>query len=748
MRKTVDMGEKNVGMNLMNKSASGFESELRLSPGPVIVALALLGLVLVSIGQFQSDSSIRMTVLRFALLFYGASAISWLLGSWRPWAGRWVTIVASIILIVLGDTWVGLSGFLTLLVIPTVLAVAMIGIPGAIVTVVGETVLLSLLPRLISARVEPVTVAIALVATWGMLGIMIAVYRPIHHVAQWSWEYYYRARDVLEEARDRKAELEQALEDLTHANRQLALANERITALRLVAEEAQKAKTRFVARVSHEFRTPLNMIIGLVDLMVESPEMYDVTLSPRMRGDLKVVHRNSEHLSNMINDVLDLTRIEADRLVLHKERVDIEKVINSAAEAVSPLLQSKQLALSISVPEDLPKVYCDRTRIEQVILNLMSNAARYTEEGKVAVAVARQGQHILASVTDTGPGIPLEDVERIFEPFCQGTSEIWRDKGGSGLGLSISKQFVELHGGRMWVESVVGAGTTFIFELPISAPIAHISKPGHQIREDWIWHERRSRSKFSDAHYKPRIVICDPTGDLHAALAHYSEEVEFVDTPLLSQVTNVLQQGTVHAVVLNVTDSDGVWSLVEAVKREAPRTPVIGGFVPRRVERAIALGVLGYLIKPVTRSDLMRAIQSTGKSVRRVLVVDDDPDTLQLFSQMLYVCDSTLEVVTALSGKEALGKLRHHPPDLMLIDIVMPGMDGWQVLESITRDDRVGKVPAYFVSAQDPADQPPTSQFLLVVMDEGLPISKFLRCSLEVSKLLLQPEEGLGLAPA
>ena len=500
----VDMGVRNVEVGLMSKSTPGFESELRVSPGLVIVVLALLGLALVSIGQFQPDPSIRMTVLRFALLFYGASAISWLLGSWRPWAGRWVAVVASIILVVLGGTWVGLSGFLTLLVIPTALAAALIGIPGATITVVGETLLLLLLPKLVAARLEPVTIVTALMATWAMLGIMIAVYRPIHHVAQWSWQYYYHSRDVLEEARNRKSELEQVLEDLTHANRQLALTNERITALRLVAEEAQKAKTRFVARVSHEFRTPLNMIIGLVDLMVESPEMYDVTLSPRMRDDLGVVHRNSEHLSNMINDVLDLTRIEADRLVLYKERVDTGKVIDDAAVAVSPLLQSKHLALQISIPEDLPEVYCDRTRIEQVVLNLMSNAARYTEEGEVTVAVAQQDQHVLVSVADTGPGIPQEDVERIFEPFCQGTSEIWRDKGGSGLGLSISKRFVELHGGRMWVESKVGVGTTFTFDLPISAPIAHISRPGHQIRG--TTGQNNCQPFFRAEHKDPRIV--------------------------------------------------------------------------------------------------------------------------------------------------------------------------------------------------------------------------------------------------
>jgi CheY-like chemotaxis protein len=484
------------------------------------------------------------------------------------------------------------------------------------------------------------------------------------------------------------------------------------------------------------------MIIGLIDLMVESPEMYDVTPSPRMREDLKTVHRNCEHLADMVNDVLDLTRIEADRLMLHRERVDIGQVIGSAVEAVRPLLERKRLALHISLPDDLPQVYCDRTRIEQVVLNLMSNAARYTEEGGITVGVARQDQHVRVSVADTGPGIPPKDVERIFEPFCQGTRELWRDKGGSGLGLSISKEFVELHGGQMWVESGLGVGSTFTFELPISSPIAPVVSPGYQMREDWIWHERQSRPSFPDSHYNPRLIVCDETGDLYTMLSHCSAGVEFVDTRDLGQAVKASQQSPAHAIMLNMMAFDAAWSLIEAIGQEAPGTPIMGCSVSYSLERARALGALGHLVKPVTRADLKQAIQATGSPVRRVLVVDDDPDALRLFSRMLHVCDSTLEVVTASSGEEALHQLRHTPPDLMLLDIVMPGVDGWQVLQLMTQDREMRQVPTFFVSAQDLADQPPLSRFLLVTMDEGLSLSRLLRCSLEVSKLLLQPERA------
>jgi len=293
---------------------------------------------------------------------------------------------------------------------------------------------------------------------------MVAMSSEVHQRALWLAAYLRQAQQQLETTRNHRAGLMQALADLEHANRQLALMNERVIALQRIAEEAQKAKTSFVARVSHEFRTPLNMIIGLTDLIVEKPEIYDAALSPRLRDTLRIVHRNSQHLSDMVNDVLDLSRLESDHLVLHRERVAIGEIVAVAVEAVRPLLENKNLALCIEIDPDVPAVYCDRTRIEQVLLNLVSNATRYTDHGQITIAATQRGQSVCVRVTDTGQGIAPADRERIFEPFAQGSSATWRDKGGSGLGLSISKQFIELHGGRIWVESALGVGTTFIYQ--------------------------------------------------------------------------------------------------------------------------------------------------------------------------------------------------------------------------------------------------------------------------------------------
>ena len=732
----------------MNESSAGFESDLRISPRPVLVALVVLGGALCLTAEMLSypwrtvDHLISLVLLLSAL-----SVIGWVLVGWRPMLGRWFTILALATAVHLGGFWLHIPGSLAWAVIPTALAVPLVGFSAAVVTAVGESVAILGLIRHPAAGFGLSNAVAALVAVWGVFGGICAMHHQIHQQSSWLAEYFERAQKSLRDGQDRRAELGQALDDLVHANRQLTLMNQRVAALRLIAEEAQKAKTRFVARVSHEFRTPLNMIIGLVDLMVETPEIYDVTLSPRMREALQVVHRNCQHLSDMVNDVLDLTRIETDRMVLYRERVDIREVVDGAMETLRSLLESKQLFFHVVAAEDIPEVYCDRTRIEQVILNLMSNAARFTEQGGITVEIVQQDQRVRVSVTDTGPGIPPKDIDRIFDPFCQGMSDLWRDKGGSGLGLSISKQFIELHGGRMWVESELGVGTSFTFELPTSSYIAPVGRPGHQIREDWVWRERQSKPSFPDSHYNPRLVICDETGSLCESLARYSNAIEFVNARDLAQLGEVLHESPVHAVVLNAAAFEDALSLTEVIGREAPGTPIIGCSVPPRVERAMSLGALGHLIKPVTRADLKQAIQAVGCPARRILVVDDDRDALELFCDMLYVCDSTLKVVTASSGKEALDQLHRDPPDLMLLDIVMPDIDGWQVLESMTRDEGIPKAPTFLISAQDPADQPPRSRFLLATMDEGLSLSKLLHCSLEVSKILLEPEGALDPVP-
>jgi len=664
------------------------------------------------------------------------------LDSWNSRVGRWLLIVELVGLCGLLDGWLRVPGALALVVIPTALAAPLISPWAALGVALGQTVFLTASPAHRPAGSE---VVIALGAVWSVVGIMFIAYRPVLQVAKWSFEQFQRAQGPLEEARSRQAELKQALEDLAHANRQLALTNEKLAIARQVAEEAQKTKAAFVANVSHEFRTPLNMIIGLIDLLVETPEVYGRPLPRALFKDLEIVHRNCEHLASMINDVLDLSQVEAGRLAMHKERVNLAEVIHKASIVVRPLLDKKALGLEVNLPQGLPEVYCDRTRIRQVILNLMSNAARFTETGGISVEAEQKGQHIVVQVTDTGPGISPEDADKMFQPFHQGARKLSRDQSGSGLGLSISKRFVELHEGRMWFESQVGRGSTFSFQLPISPPIGPVARPERWIADGYV--ERTTRAEVPVPKLEQRIVLCDETGELGVLFGRYADEVEIVEARSLAQATHELQRTPAQAVAINTASLKDLWPMMDEARRELPDVPILGFSLPPRTEHAVLAGARGYLVKPVTRADLREAIGTLGEAVRRVLVVDDDPDALQLLMRMVQACDQTLEVLTASGGRDALEVLRAKRPDLMLLDILLPDMDGWQVLAIKAQEEAIRDIPVVLVSAQDPRERPMESPLLIATMGQGLSVSKLLTALRQLSALLLRPDSQPGPEP-
>jgi signal transduction histidine kinase/CheY-like chemotaxis protein len=734
---------------MSNHIQPGFEAELRIPTGPVIAVLLVAGILPYFIAELTSSQWAivnRAMSLSLAILPLGLAA--WLITAWRPSLGRWFLLGALPTAIYAASLILDLPQVLILAALPVALATPLIRFSASILVAVLQTATLLLVPRLQPTLADAPTLSLAILATWAALGTTYGTHRPVHQLIDWVEDYFHRGQHFLEEARDHQAQLEQTLEAFATANRQLALANQRTTALREIAEEAQRAKTTFVANVSHEFRTPLNMIIGLVDLMVESPEIYAVVLPPDMRQDLQVIHRNCEHLSHMIDDVLDLTRIESGRLALHRERVALGNVIDASVAAVRPLLDKKQVAAHVQVPGDLPDVYCDRTRVQQVILNLVSNAARFTDHGHIRIEVHHQDGQVRISVQDTGAGIAPEDAETIFEPFDQG--RLWHGRGGSGLGLSISRRFVELHGGRMWLESQLGVGTTFYFTLPISPPIAPLARPGHTIVPDWVWREpavQASRASYSDRLTLPRLILCDPTGDLHAWFARHADTFECLHTHDISQVADALAHAPAHAILINTTDLDNLWPRMRELQSLAPDTPIMGCAVPRTLERAADAGALGYLVKPVTRASLTAALDLTPAPPRHILIVDDDPDVLQLFTRMLQLHDPTLDIATAGSTEAALRHLRTQPIDLMLLDVIMPGTDGWGLLTTLSTDPTLPTVPTLLVSAQDPADRPPLSPLIAATIGEGLPLSRLLRCTEELSTLLLEPEGAPDLVP-
>jgi signal transduction histidine kinase/CheY-like chemotaxis protein len=716
------------------------EFELRPSPKWVALLLVLGAFTLLYLDFVWFESSDRYKMQLFELLLYVLAAAIIFLDYWRPVFSPYFSIAAVVVAIMLGLVWLSMPEFLILMTLPVIFAVILKGLSTATVTAIAEMVLVLLLPALVLPGLTSMTIIVTIIAILVTLGAMAVIYLPVYQKNAWLEQYHQEVRHELAEAQENKVEMSQLLDDLAHSNRELALLTEKLAAMRLIAEEAQKAKAAFAAKISHEFRTPLNMIIGLIDTLTETPEIYGYDLPLVLLNDLEIVHRNSHHLASLINDVLDLSQTEAGRLTLHRDWVDLRAVIENAVLVVRPLLEKKKLDLQVTIPDSLARVYCDETRIRQVILNLISNAARYTEKGGITVFVEPQGHEVTVSVTDTGPGISPEEAGRIFEPFYQSSTGMWRDQDGSGLGLSISQQFIELHGGEIWLDTELNRGSTFAFKLPVSPPTSPTAGPGRWINQDWVFRERTSWPNLPELPYQQRAIICDETGDLHPLFSHYSDEIEFVNTKNLSETLAAVQECPAHLVIVNATSRNNLGTFVERARQTITDTPIIGCSLPPRLDRAFEAGAVDYLIKPVVRADLERVIEAIDTSVRRVLVVDDNPDILQLFTRMLLICDESLEVTTASNGQAALEKLRNTPPDLMLLDIIMPGMDGWQVLEQKRKDEAIKSIPVAMVSAEDITDQPVHSKVLMAATNQGFSINKLLDCSFQLSALMMQPD--------
>ncbi len=229
-------------------------------------------------------------------------------------------------------------------------------------------------------------------------------------------------------------------------------------------EEASKHKSQFLANMSHELRTPLNAILGYAELMLDS--IYGEP-SEKMRVVLDRLQANGRHLLGLINDVLDLSKIEAGQLTLSLDDYSLSDLVHGVVSTVEPLAAGKRLAFKAEVQGGLPGGRGDERRLSQVLLNLVGNAIKFTDKGDVAIQASATNGAFTVAVRDTGPGIPPADQAKIFEEFQQADSSITRKKGGTGLGLSIAKRIIEMHGGRIWVESELGKGSTFYFTLPV-----------------------------------------------------------------------------------------------------------------------------------------------------------------------------------------------------------------------------------------------------------------------------------------
>lgn len=305
-------------------------------------------------------------------------------------------------------------------------------------------------------------------------GIAAQMSGELYGIAEWALESYRKERKVKEQLFDTQLEVQRSFLRQKALAEQLQETNKELESARSAAMEAKNFRGQFLANMSHELRTPLNAIIGFSETMLNFPMMYDNQhLPPAYKSDLNQIYTSGKHLLQLINDILDLSKVDVGKLDLEIEPVDLEPIFKGVLATAVGLVGDKPISLKRDTPAKLPIVSGDSLRLRQVILNLLSNSTKFTDQGVVTLGARDQGNgEVLVWINDTGIGIPPQDMDKIFEEFRQGTSGRRKGRAGSGLGLAISRQLLNLMGGRIWAESTLGQGSTFYFTLPVFVPEA------------------------------------------------------------------------------------------------------------------------------------------------------------------------------------------------------------------------------------------------------------------------------------
>ena len=476
------------------------------------------------------------------------------------------------------------------------------------------------------------------------------------------------------------------MDSLAAANRQLELRNREV-------EQATKLKSKFLASMSHELRTPLNAIVGFSGLLADGTAGQ---MNDKQKRFVTHIKEGAHHLLQLINDILDLSKIEAGQLEIRCEDFQVKDALPEVLSTIRPLAMAK----NIRVHHDLAasySIYADRVRFKQILYNLLSNAVKFTPEGgHVSIHYEEQDERICISVADTGIGIRAEDQEVIFEEFRQIEGDGAHE--GTGLGLAITKRLVEQQGGNIWLESEFGKGTCFSFTLPAGSAQSHVTPDlGPRIQP----------SLSPGSGKMPLILIVDDEVPAREILASYLEPEGFRVEIACSAAEAIAKARELQpdAITLDILmpNSNGFDTLL-SLKSESDTAhiPIIVVSIVDQQKMGFALGAADYLVKPVDKGRLLRTIRKYTQPLTiaesLILVVDDDPSTLDLLETTLH--SAGYKTKTALSGKAALDTLAHTRVNGILLDLVMPEMDGFEVLEHVKHDAALKDIPVIILTAK------------------------------------------------
>lgn len=486
---------------------------------------------------------------------------------------------------------------------------------------------------------------------------------------------------------------------------------------RQLAEEATALKSRFLSTVSHELRTPLNLVVGLSEILLQEIDEGDVRLSEPYRRDVENIHTNAQHLGKLIGDVLDLASSDAGQLRLTKEWVDLSAALRLVAETGRQLAYDKGLEWRVTLPASGPWVWGDRTRLQQVALNLISNAVKFTDQGKVSLELQVGPDLATVAVHDTGLGIPPEEQELIFDEFRRSERSLARSYGGLGLGLAICQRLVTMHGGTLSVSStgVEGAGSTFEFTLPIMTPPA-IQSDREAIPDrtaEWvgILTNRMGSGQRLKEHLNARgldvqMIFIDETPDWLAGLVVAPPGALVID--------------------IGATPHQG-WDVLKALKGH-PRLQDLPVLFCSLSREGGAVLTFDYLTKPIELADLTRALDlqwlvpAAGHRSKTVLVVDDDDNTLEMHVRVVENHSPSHRVLRARNGLEALDLLKQEHIDLVLLDLMMPEFDGFGILEAMREREVTRQIPVIVLTGKvlTEADMTRLNQGVATVLSKGV----------------------------
>ena len=467
------------------------------------------------------------------------------------------------------------------------------------------------------------------------------------------------------------------------------------------AESANRAKSAFLANMSHELRTPMNAIIGYSEMLVEDAEDggFDEAIP-----DLEKINSAGKHLLALINDILDLSKIEAGRMDLYLERFELPRMLDEAVATVTPLISKNGNVLVTDFANDLGTVRADLTKLRQALFNLLSNAAKFTEKGTITLVAKREeradGDRILLTVSDTGIGIPPEKIDQVFEEFSQADDSTTRDYGGTGLGLPISRRFCRMMGGDITATSQADKGSVFTIELPAFVDALEAAKASAPIEPD--------EPRLVPEGVSPILVI-DDDPDSRDLLSR-TLEGEGYTVVTANGGEEGLELAREHSPALITLDvmmpgMDG-WAVLKQLKADPDlqHVPVLMITIVGEKDLGYTLGAVEHLTKPVDRSRLRQLADKYAGPVggRTALLVDDDESVRSLFSRVL--AEAGWSVAEAENGAAALERVSEKRPDLILLDLMMPVMDGFDFVLNLRSLEGCGSIPIIVITAKDLTD--------------------------------------------